>query len=88
VEVKKSSLGDNTKAAHLTYLGDSEIGKDVNIGAGTITCNYDGFAKNPTYIGDGAFIVVLMFQSPDGPSFRPRPGFGQLPACLDASQVG
>ncbi|HEY3131047.1 MAG TPA: bifunctional UDP-N-acetylglucosamine diphosphorylase/glucosamine-1-phosphate N-acetyltransferase GlmU [Acidobacteriota bacterium] len=56
VEVKNSSLGDNTKAAHLTYLGDAQIGKDVNIGAGTITCNYDGFAKNPTYIGDGAFI--------------------------------
>lgn len=56
VEVKNSRLGDNTKAAHLTYLGDAKIGKDVNIGAGTITCNYDGFSKNPTYIGDGAFI--------------------------------
>ncbi|MBI4456858.1 MAG: bifunctional UDP-N-acetylglucosamine diphosphorylase/glucosamine-1-phosphate N-acetyltransferase GlmU [Acidobacteria bacterium] len=56
VEVKKSKLGDKTKSAHLTYLGDAQIGKDVNIGAGTITCNYDGFTKNPTFIGDGAFI--------------------------------
>ncbi|HEV8130443.1 MAG TPA: bifunctional UDP-N-acetylglucosamine diphosphorylase/glucosamine-1-phosphate N-acetyltransferase GlmU [Acidobacteriota bacterium] len=56
VEVKNSHVGDKSKAAHLTYLGDAEIGKDVNIGAGTITCNYDGVAKNPTYIGDGAFI--------------------------------
>ncbi|MBI2821944.1 MAG: bifunctional UDP-N-acetylglucosamine diphosphorylase/glucosamine-1-phosphate N-acetyltransferase GlmU [Acidobacteria bacterium] len=56
VEVKNSRIGDRTKSAHLTYLGDAEIGKDVNIGAGTITCNYDGFGKNPTSIGDGAFI--------------------------------
>src|SRR5262249_19546453 len=56
VEVKKSRLGKNTKAPHLTYLGDSEIGERVNVGAGTITCNYDGVNKNPTYIADGAFI--------------------------------
>jgi len=56
VEVKKTAVGDGSKAAHLTYLGDSTIGKDVNIGCGTITCNYDGTYKHPTYIRDGAFI--------------------------------
>ncbi|MCK5396277.1 MAG: bifunctional UDP-N-acetylglucosamine diphosphorylase/glucosamine-1-phosphate N-acetyltransferase GlmU, partial [Gammaproteobacteria bacterium] len=49
-------LGENSKASHLSYLGDSEIGKDVNIGAGTITCNYDGANKFKTIIKDGAFI--------------------------------
>lgn len=56
VEVKKTDLGDNSKAAHLTYLGDSTIGRDVNIGCGTITCNYDGKRKHRTIIGDGCFI--------------------------------
>jgi len=56
VEIKKTVLGENSKASHLTYLGDCEIGKDVNIGAGTITCNYDGANKFKTVIGDGAFI--------------------------------
>ena len=56
VEIKKSSLGAGTKAGHLAYLGDATIGKDVNIGAGTITCNYDGTRKHPTIIEDGAFI--------------------------------
>ncbi len=56
VEVKKSITGKNTKAAHLSYLGDAEIGNEVNVGAGTITCNYDGVKKNPTFIEDGAFI--------------------------------
>ena len=56
VEIKKSSLGAGTKSMHLAYLGDATIGKDVNIGAGTITCNYDGFQKHPTFIDDGAFI--------------------------------
>ena len=56
VEVKKSRLGKNTKAPHLTYLGDADIGEQVNIGAGTITCNYDGVNKSPTKIEDGAFI--------------------------------
>lgn len=56
VEVKKSVLGDGTKASHLTYLGDSVIGKDVNIGCGTITCNYDGRKKHPTIIGDRCFV--------------------------------
>ena len=56
VETKKTRIGKGSKANHLTYLGDSEIGAGVNVGAGTITCNYDGFAKYKTTIGDGAFI--------------------------------
>ena len=55
VEVKKSQVGDETKAAHLSYLGDSEIGAQVNIGAGTITCNFDGVQKNKTIIEDQVF---------------------------------
>ena len=56
VEVKKSKVGKNTKINHLSYVGDAVIGKNVNIGAGTITCNYDGRKKNKTKISDGAFI--------------------------------
>ena len=56
VELKKTSIGRGSKASHLTYLGDATIGERVNIGAGTITCNYDGVTKNPTTIDDGAFI--------------------------------
>ena len=56
VELKKTVLGEGSRASHLTYLGDATIGADVKIGAGTITCNYDGEKKNPTTIGDGAFI--------------------------------
>tara|TARA_B100001996_G_scaffold109624_1_gene82949 strand:- start:147 stop:785 length:639 start_codon:yes stop_codon:yes gene_type:complete len=56
VEVKKSKVGKNTKINHLSYIGDATIGKNVNIGAGTITCNYDGRKKNKTKISDGAFI--------------------------------
>ncbi|MGE0822170.1 MAG: bifunctional UDP-N-acetylglucosamine diphosphorylase/glucosamine-1-phosphate N-acetyltransferase GlmU [Candidatus Binatia bacterium] len=52
VEVKKSIIGEHTKAKHLAYIGDTEIGRDSNIGAGTITCNYDGFTKQRTKIGD------------------------------------
>ncbi len=56
VEVKKSILGKGTKASHLTYIGDAELGEDVNVGCGTITCNYDGYRKNKTVIGDRVFI--------------------------------
>ena len=56
VEMKKTTLGKGAKASHLTYLGDSIIGDGANIGAGTITCNYDGFSKFQTVIGKGAFI--------------------------------
>jgi bifunctional UDP-N-acetylglucosamine pyrophosphorylase/glucosamine-1-phosphate N-acetyltransferase len=56
VEIKKSSLGAKTKSMHLAYLGDATIGERVNVGAGTITCNYDGVKKHPTKVGDGCFI--------------------------------
>jgi bifunctional UDP-N-acetylglucosamine pyrophosphorylase/glucosamine-1-phosphate N-acetyltransferase len=56
VELKKSELGAGAKANHLAYVGDAKVGKDANIGAGTITCNYDGANKHQTVIGDGAFI--------------------------------
>jgi len=56
VETKKVKIGRGSKANHLSYLGDSEIGDGVNIGAGTITCNYDGTNKHPTKIGNNAFI--------------------------------
>ena len=56
VELKKTEIADGSKANHLTYLGDAVIGKGVNVGAGTITCNYDGVNKSTTTIEDGAFI--------------------------------
>ena len=56
VEIKKSVIGKGSKVNHLTYIGDSEVGGNVNVGAGTITCNYDGVNKHRTVIGDGAFI--------------------------------
>jgi bifunctional UDP-N-acetylglucosamine pyrophosphorylase/glucosamine-1-phosphate N-acetyltransferase len=56
VEIKKSSLGTNSKANHLAYVGDAEIGSNVNVGAGTITCNYDGAFKHKTVIMDDVFI--------------------------------
>ena len=56
VELKKASLGEGSKASHLSYLGDALVGRNVNIGAGTITCNYDGFSKFRTVIGDDVFV--------------------------------
>ena len=56
VEVKKAKLGKGAKVNHLTYIGDAEVGAGSNIGAGTITCNYDGFDKHHTEIGKNAFI--------------------------------
>ena len=56
VEIKKSTLGNKSKVNHLSYVGDAQIGKSVNIGAGTITCNYDGVNKNKTNIKDKVFI--------------------------------
>ena len=56
VEVKKSTIGKKSKVNHLSYIGDSEIGRNVNVGAGTITCNYDGVNKNKTKIKDNVFI--------------------------------
>jgi bifunctional UDP-N-acetylglucosamine pyrophosphorylase/glucosamine-1-phosphate N-acetyltransferase len=55
-EIKASRLGQGTKSSHFSYIGDADIGADVNIGAGTVTCNYDGTNKHKTIIGDGAFI--------------------------------
>ena len=56
VEIKKSIIGKKSKVSHLTYIGDSEIGKSVNVGAGTITCNYNGVKKSKTKIKDNVFI--------------------------------
>ncbi|MFL0800835.1 MAG: bifunctional UDP-N-acetylglucosamine diphosphorylase/glucosamine-1-phosphate N-acetyltransferase GlmU [Agarilytica sp.] len=56
VEIKKSNIGENSKVSHLSYIGDAEVGDNVNVGAGTITCNYDGVNKFVTEIGDGVFV--------------------------------
>jgi bifunctional UDP-N-acetylglucosamine pyrophosphorylase/glucosamine-1-phosphate N-acetyltransferase len=56
VEIKNSRIGEHSKVNHLSYIGDAEVGSHVNVGAGTITCNYDGVDKWPTRIGDQAFI--------------------------------
>ena len=56
VEIKKSNININSKVNHLSYIGDTSIGKNSNIGAGTITCNYDGFKKNKTKISDNVFV--------------------------------
>ena len=56
VEIKKSIIGENSKINHLSYVGDTKTGRKVNIGAGTITCNYDGIKKNKTIIEDGVFV--------------------------------
>ena len=56
VEIKKSKIGKNSKVSHLSYVGDASVGQNSNIGAGTITCNYDGVKKNKTNISDNVFI--------------------------------
>jgi bifunctional UDP-N-acetylglucosamine pyrophosphorylase/glucosamine-1-phosphate N-acetyltransferase len=56
VEIKQAEIGEGAKVNHLTYIGDASVGARANVGAGTITCNYDGFAKHRTEIGAGAFI--------------------------------
>ncbi len=63
VEVKKSSIGKGTKISHLSYIGDTLIGENANIGAGTITCNFDGYKKYKTKIGSGSFIGSNSFSS-------------------------
>src|SRR4028119_2331296 len=75
VEVKKARLARGAKASHLSYIGDTEVGEEANIGAGTITCNYDGFFKYRTVIGEGAFIgsttaLVAPGSVPRGPTAR------------------
>ena len=74
VEIKKSTLGPGAKANHLTYIGDAHVGAGANVGAGTITCNYDGYLKHRTEIGEGAFIgsnsaLVAPFGWVQGPSW-------------------
>ena len=65
VEIKNSDIGAGTKVPHLSYIGDTDIGEGTNIGAGTITANYDGKNKNRTSIGSGAFVSVdTMFVAP------------------------
>jgi len=59
VEIKKSTVGEGSKANHLSYIGDALIGRDVNVGAGMITCNYDGFEKHQTIIEDDVFIAAM-----------------------------
>jgi bifunctional UDP-N-acetylglucosamine pyrophosphorylase/glucosamine-1-phosphate N-acetyltransferase len=79
VETKKIRLGKKSKANHLTYLGDAEIGEGVNIGAGTITCNYDGVHKNPTEIGEDVFIGSdTMLVAPVKIGARSRTGAGAV----------
>ncbi|MBU4310247.1 bifunctional UDP-N-acetylglucosamine diphosphorylase/glucosamine-1-phosphate N-acetyltransferase GlmU, partial [bacterium] len=56
VEIKKSTIGKESKVSHMSYIGDATLGENINIGAGTITCNYDGFKKYPTYIEDKVFV--------------------------------
>ncbi len=65
VELKNSRIGENSKVPHLSYMGDATLGHDVNIGAGSITCNYDGEHKNKTFIGDNCFVGSdTMFVAP------------------------
>jgi len=78
-EVKDSTLGPETKMGHFAYIGDAEIGAGVNIGAGTITCNFDGEKKNPTTIGEGAFIGSdTMLVAPVRVGKRARTGAGAV----------
>jgi bifunctional UDP-N-acetylglucosamine pyrophosphorylase/glucosamine-1-phosphate N-acetyltransferase len=78
-EVKDSTLGPGTKMGHFSYIGNAAIGPDVNIGAGTITCNYDGVHKNPTEIGEGAFIGSdTMLVAPVKIGARARTGAGAV----------
>jgi bifunctional UDP-N-acetylglucosamine pyrophosphorylase/glucosamine-1-phosphate N-acetyltransferase len=79
VEVKASRIGARTQVGHFSYIGDSDVGADVNIGAGTITCNYDGVAKYRTVIGDGAFIGSdSMLVAPVNLGARARTGAGAV----------
>ncbi len=78
-EVKNSSLGAGSKMGHFSYLGDAQVGKDVNIGAGTVTCNFDGHAKHQTVIEDGAFIGSdTMLRAPVRVGKRARTGAGSV----------
>jgi len=79
VEVKASRVGAGTKVGHFSYIGDCDVGRDVNIGAGTVTCNYDGKKKSRTVIGDGAFIGSdTMLVAPVRVGGRARTGAGAV----------
>ena len=97
VELKKTQIADGSKANHLTYLGDAVIGKGVNVGAGTITCNYDGVNKSTTTIEDGAFIgsgnmlVAPVRIGKDATTRRGQhhhQGCARRPAHADAREAG
>ena len=78
-EIKKSIIGDASKISHFSYIGDSILGKNVNIGAGTVTCNYDGIQKNSTFIGDDVFIGAgTMLIAPINISSNSRTGAGSV----------
>ncbi len=84
VEVKNSEIGAGSKANHLTYLGDTGVGSGVNVGAGSIVCNYDGANKWPTVIEDGAFIgsgSMLVAPVRIGAGGDHRRGFDHYPEC-------
>ena len=89
-EVKDSTLGPGTKMGHFSYIGNATIGADVNIGAGTITCNYDGVHKNPTEIGEGAFIGSdTMLVAPVKVGARAKTGAGAVVTKdVDAGYAG
>jgi bifunctional UDP-N-acetylglucosamine pyrophosphorylase/glucosamine-1-phosphate N-acetyltransferase len=79
VEIVRSKIGPGTAVPHVSYLGDTEVGENVNVGAGTITANYDGEKKNRTEIGDGAFIGVdTMLRAPVKVGRRSRTGAGSV----------
>jgi len=81
-EVSRSWLGRGTRSGHFSYLGDAEIGAKVNIGAGTVTCNFDGVDKHRTRIGDGAFIgSSSMLVAPVTIGARSRTGAGSVVTC-------
>jgi bifunctional UDP-N-acetylglucosamine pyrophosphorylase/glucosamine-1-phosphate N-acetyltransferase len=78
-EIKQSYLGKGTKVGHFSYLGDATLGEDVNVGAGTITCNYDGEQKHPTEIGDQVFLGSdTMLIAPIKIGKRARTGAGAV----------
>ena len=78
-EINRSRIGSGTRVPHLSYLGDAVVGENVNIGAGTITANYDGKAKNPTTIEDGAFVgVATMLRAPVKLGRGSRTGAGSV----------
>src|SRR3970282_861581 len=91
VEVKASRLGRGTKVGHFSYVGDARVGEDVNIGAGTVTCNYDGEKKSVTIIGDGAFVgsdTMLVAPVRLGRGARTGAGAGVTQDVADGATVG